>query len=198
MEEHFLFRRWTELLFLNTRPIKIPFHWFSWRLLASAPLPSWSTQTKAFLYRQSSRFFSHLSFRTSFLLSSFMNTSDIEQLKTRLDQGSVKILRERYPWIPLVKSRVKDHSGLVSFTREEIELQLITDSSAKVFIVHTCIAATKAELDWTRRCMNLYNSSSASSSPTSTRGLLFALCVGTRVCSTMLFLFNPMLTDIKT
>ena len=106
-----------------------------------------------------------------------MDIEALNKLQERLDQGSTRLLRERFPWIPFISWKGRDNACVVvPQAGEMVELQLINDAPKAMFIVHTCLMASKAEVDFLRRAVLLYSAAAAPSLPA--RGLLLALSVG--------------------
>ena len=107
-----------------------------------------------------------------------MDSSEIDCMQSRLEQGALKVQRERFPWTPLQIWRTRDTPGrFFPDSEEEIELKLIRDSSSGVVIFHSSLVASRAEVDYLCRSAALY--ASQKSSPSGVRAVLCALEVST-------------------
>ena len=82
--------------------------------------------------------------------------SPVALLLTRLNQAEQLVLRDMYRWIPISEASFVDTQGQLYLPGgQEVTLRLV-HSAGKAALLHTCLVASPAEIDFVLRAVAFY------------------------------------------
>lgn len=80
----------------------------------------------------------------------------MEQLQARLQEAETRLLREKYRWTPVIEKTFIDDRGFMLVPRGQPITIRTVQEAGEISIIHTCIVATPAEIDYVLRACRFY------------------------------------------
>lgn len=94
-----------------------------------------------------------------------------------LQEAETRLVRENYRFIPITELSFLDDRGMVALPRGQRVTLRVIQTAGQVVVLHTCVIATFAEIDWLLRACHFY--SARGSAMVEVLPMLITLSIGT-------------------